>query len=66
MIYDFDCNDFFIYDLEHLVNEITFVHEMIDISNKSMMIEKYETMFVNNEINEKNRRLFFDNIIYVK
>ncbi len=37
---------------------------MIDISNKSMMIEEYETMFVNDKINEKDRRIIFDNIAY--
>jgi hypothetical protein len=30
-----------------------------------MLIEKYETMLVINRINEKNSRMFFDNIIYV-
>jgi hypothetical protein len=38
---------------------------MIDISNESMMIEEYETMLINDKINEKNRRMFFDNIAYV-
>ncbi len=65
MIYDFDCNNSLIYDLERFVNEITFAHEMIDISNESMMIEKYEIMLVNDKINEKDRRMFFDNIAYV-
>jgi hypothetical protein len=54
VIYDFDCSDFLIYDLEQFVNEITFAHEMIDTSNESMMIEEYETMLVNNKINEKD------------
>ncbi len=65
VIYDFDCSDFLIYDLEQFVNEITFAHEMIDTSNESMMIEEYETMLVNNKINEKDWRIFFDNIVYV-
>jgi hypothetical protein len=47
------------------VNEITSAHEMIDTSNESMMIEEYETMLVNDKINEKDRRMFFDNIVYV-
>jgi hypothetical protein len=47
------------------VNEITSAHEMIDTSNESMMIKKYKTMLVNDKINEKNRRMFFDNIAYV-
>jgi hypothetical protein len=65
VIYDFDCNDSFIYDLNRFVNEITSAHEMINTSNDFMLIEEYETMFVINYINEKNRRMFFDNIVYV-
>ncbi len=65
MIYDFDCSDSLIYDLERFVNEITSAHEMIDISNESMMIKEYETILVNDKINEKDRRMFFDNIVYV-
>jgi hypothetical protein len=65
VIYDSDCNDSFIYDLNWFVNEMTFAHEMIDTSNDLMLIEKYETMLVIDCINEKNRRMFFDNIVYV-
>jgi hypothetical protein len=65
VIYDSNCNDSFIYDLNQFVNEITFAHELIDIFNDSMMIEKYEIMFVTNHINDKNRRMFFKNIAYV-
>jgi hypothetical protein len=65
VIYDFDCNDSFIYDLHRFVNEITFEHEMIDTLNDFMLIEEYEIMLVINRINEKNRKMFFDNIVYV-
>jgi hypothetical protein len=65
VIYDFDCNDSLIYDLNWFVNEITSAHEMIDTSNDFMLIEKYEIMFVIDRINEKNRRMFFDNIVYM-
>jgi hypothetical protein len=65
VIYDLNCNDSFIYDLNRFVNEFTFVHELIDIFNDSMMIEKYEIMLVKNQINDKNRRMFFKNIAYV-
>ncbi len=65
VIYDSDCNDSFIYDLNRFVNEMTFAHEIIDTSNDFMLIEEYETMFVIDRINEKNRRMFFDNIAYV-
>ncbi len=65
VIYDFDCNDSFIYDLNRFVNEMTSAHEMIDTLNDLMLIEEYETMFVIDRINEKNRRMFFDNIAYV-
>ncbi len=65
VIYDFDCNDSFIYDLNRFVNEMTFAHKMIDISNDFILIEKYEIMLVINRINEKKRRMFFYNIVYV-
>jgi hypothetical protein len=65
VIYDLNCNDSFIYDLNRFVNEITFAHELIDIFNDSIMIEKYKIMFVTNHINDKNRRMFFENIAYV-
>ncbi len=65
VIYDFDCNDSFIYDLNRFVNEITSAHEMIDTSNDFMLIEEYEIMLVINRINKKNRKMFFDNIVYV-
>jgi hypothetical protein len=65
VIYDSNCSDSFIYDLNRFVNEITFAHELIDIFNDSMMIEKYEIMLVTNHINDKNRKMFFENIAYV-
>ncbi len=65
VIYDFDCSDSLIYDLNRFVNEITSAHEMIDTSNDFMLIEEYEIMLVIDRINEKNRRMFFDNIVYV-
>jgi hypothetical protein len=65
VIYNSNCNDSFIYDLNRFVNEITFVHELIDIFNNSMMIEKYEIMFMINHINNKNRKMFFENIVYI-
>ncbi len=65
LIYDSNCNDSFTYDLNRFVNKITFAHELIDIFNDSMMIEKYEIMLVINHINDKNRRMFFKNIAYM-
>jgi hypothetical protein len=65
VIYDLNCNDSLIYDLNRFVNEITFAHELIDIFNNSMMIEKYKIMLVTNHFNDKNRRMFFENIAYV-
>jgi hypothetical protein len=65
VIYDSNCNDSFVYDLNRFVNEITFAHELIDIFNDSMMIEKYDIMLVTNHINDKNRRMFFENIAYM-
>jgi hypothetical protein len=65
VIYDLNCNDSFIYDLNKFVNKITFAHKLIDIFNNSMMIERYEIMLITNHINNKNRRMFFENIAYV-
>ncbi len=65
VIYDLNCNDSFIYDLNRFLNKTTFAHELIDIFNDSMIIEKYEIMFVTNHTNDKNRRMFFENIAYV-
>jgi hypothetical protein len=65
VIYDSNCSDSFTYDLNRFVNEITFAHKLIDIFNDSMMIERYEIMLVTNQINDKNRRMFFENIAYV-
>jgi hypothetical protein len=65
VIYDFDCNDSLIYDLNRFVKKMTFSHEMIDTLNDFMMIKEYKIMLVIDRINEKNRRMFFDNIAYV-
>ncbi len=65
VINDSDYNDSFIYDLNRFVNKMTSAHKMIDTSNDFMLIEEYETMLVIDRINEKNRRIFFDNIAYV-
>jgi hypothetical protein len=65
VIYDFNCNDLFIYDLNRFVNKMTFTHKMINTLNDFMLIEEYEIMFIINRINEKNRRMFFDNIVDV-
>ncbi len=56
MIYNFDCNDSFIYDLNRFVNEMTFAHEMIDTLNDCILIEKYEIMFIIDRINEKKSK----------
>jgi hypothetical protein len=65
IIYNFDCNDSFIYDLNRFVNKMTSAHEMIDTSNDFMLIEEYEIMLVIDRINEKNWKMFFENIVYV-
>jgi hypothetical protein len=65
VIYDSDYNNSFIYDLNRFVNEVTSAHEMIDTSNDFMLIEEYKIMLVIDRINEKNRRMFFENIAYV-
>jgi hypothetical protein len=44
VIYDSNCNDSFIYDLNRFVNEVTFAHEIIDTLNDFMLIKEYEIM----------------------
>jgi hypothetical protein len=44
---------------------MTSAHEIIDTSNDFILIKKYEIMLVIDRINEKNRRMFFDNIFYI-
>jgi hypothetical protein len=34
VIYNSNCNDFFIYDLKRFVNKIKFAHKLINISNE--------------------------------
>jgi hypothetical protein len=38
---------------------------MINTLNDFILIEKYEIMLVINRINEKNWKIFFDNIVYI-
>jgi hypothetical protein len=38
---------------------------MINTLKNFVLIEKYEIMFIINRINEKNRKMFFDNIVYM-
>jgi hypothetical protein len=42
-----------------------FIHELINIFNDLIIIEKYEIMFITNYINNKNRKMFFNNIFYM-
>jgi hypothetical protein len=65
VIYNSNYNKSFIYNLNRFVNKITFVHELIDIFNNSMMIEIYKIMFITNHINDKNRKMLFENITYM-
>ncbi len=65
VIYDFKYNDSLNYNQNRFVNKKTFTHEMINTSNDFMLIEEYDIMLVINRLNEKNRRMFFDNIVYV-
>ncbi len=44
---------------------MTFAHKIINTLNDFMLIEKYEIIFVINRINEKNRKMCFNNIVYV-
>ncbi len=65
VIYDFDCSDSLIYDLKRFVNNVILAHEIIDTFNDFLLIEKYDIMWINNRINEKNPKMFLNNIVYV-
>ncbi len=53
VIYDFGCSQSLTYDKARFVEEITFASDWIDISNESMLAESYETMWVNDKLDDK-------------
>ncbi len=53
VIYDFDCSQSLTYDKARFVEEIIFASDWIDISNESMLTEDYETMRINDKLNDK-------------
>ncbi len=52
VIYDFDCNQSLTYDKARFVGEIISVNEWVDISNDKMLIEDYDTMLVNDKLED--------------
>jgi hypothetical protein len=65
MIYDSECSDHFTYDKDRCIDEIRSACEWIKTSEDLMLIEKYDTMLINAKLNERNRRLLFENTAYI-
>ncbi len=65
MIYDSECSDHFTYDKDRFINEIRFACEWVKTSQDFMLIVKYDTMLVNAKLNERNRRLLFEDTAYI-
>ncbi len=65
VMYDSEYSDHLTFDKNRFVNEIRSTCEWIKTSEDFMLIEKYDTMLINAKLNEKNRRLLFDNIAYI-
>jgi hypothetical protein len=65
MIYDSECSDHFTYDKDRFINEIRSTCEWIKTSEDFMLIEKYDTMLINAKLSEQNKRLLFENTVYI-
>ncbi len=65
VMYDSECSDHLTFDKNRFVNEIRSACEWIKTSEDFMLIERYDTMLINAKLNEKKRRLLFDNTVYV-
>jgi hypothetical protein len=65
VMYDSECSDHLTFDKDRFVDEIRSACEWVKTSEDFMLIEKYDTMLINAKLNEKNRRLLFDNTAYI-
>ncbi len=64
-IYDSECSDHLTYDKDRFIDEIRSACEWVKTSEDLMLIEKYDTMLVNAKLNERNRRLLFEDTVYI-
>jgi hypothetical protein len=65
MIYDSECNNHFTYDKNRFINEIRSACKWVKTSKDLMLIERYDTMLINAKLNKRNKRLLFENTIYI-
>jgi hypothetical protein len=63
--YDFEAFNHLTWDRSRFINEITFAYEWIKILNDDLLIKEYDTMTVNEKLNEKSRILHFRKTAYV-
>jgi hypothetical protein len=65
VMYDSECSDHLTFDKDRFVDEIRSACEWIKTPEGLMLIERYGTMLINAKLDEKNRRLLFDNTVYI-
>jgi hypothetical protein len=59
VIYDSRCSQTLIFDKNRFIDEIELANDLIKISNDHMKIAEYETMLMNDRLNEKDVSLKF-------
>jgi hypothetical protein len=65
VIYDSECSDLFTYDRNRFVNDLWSINEWIKTSNELMNVVDYETMIVNDKLNNKIVKLKFANTTWI-
>ncbi len=65
VIYDSRCSQTFIFDKNRFIDEIKSANDLIKIPNDHTKITRYETMLINNRLNEKDVSLKFYRAIYI-
>jgi hypothetical protein len=65
VIYDSGCSQIFIFDKNRFIDEIESANDLIKILNDHMKIVEYETMLVNDRLNEKDVSLRFHQTVYI-
>ncbi len=66
VIYDSGCNQLLTYDKARFVGEITPASEWVDIPNDKMLVENYETMLINDKLEDnKTIKMKFAKTAYI-
>jgi hypothetical protein len=65
VIYDSECSDSFTFDRDRFDDEIWSTDKWIKTSNELMNVVDYETMIVNDKLNNKIVKLKFANTIWI-